>query len=333
MASLQRVAGLGLVTVLACSSTGLEGRLSTLEAEEVRRQERLDALEQQITSAELRAEHAKARAEYHECKATSAHLNAEVTLRRAECYQAVAAHTECTANNERNTATAAATGCLLGLGFAILTGGAAAPAALVGCGGGAAVGHATRTKCGEVPRCASQLNDMKRVVLAELGLVAMPTCTEPPELELPEPPEPSEPSEPSEPAKPAEVQPAPVVRRTICTDQRVAWVEFSVPARKADGRTWDPRGGDPDLVYAIHVEDKKRYESKAQEGLKLRHQPQADSRVVPQQQLTVHLLDSDLQSAETIAVFRTIAPADTSDALSVSVGEATARIKLECVEE
>jgi hypothetical protein len=168
---------------------------------------------------------------------------------------------------------------------------------------------------------------MHHVVLAQHGLVAMPTCTEPPEPELLEPPERSEPS------KPAEIQPAPIVRRTICTDQRVAWVEFSVPARKADGHTWDPRGGDPDLVYAIYVEGQNRYESKVYETLKWHHQPQADVRVAPQQQLSVQLLDSDLQSAETIATFRTVIPADTTEALNVSVGAAVAGIKLECVEE
>lgn len=327
MRSLQPVTGLGLVTVLACTPVGFEQRLSTLEAEEARRQKKLDSLEQQIASAELRAQHAKARALYHECKASTASLKAEVTLRRAECYQEIAAHTECTANNERNTATSTTAGCLLGLGFAILTGGAAAPAALVGCGGGAAVGRATRKKCGDVPRCASQLNDMKRVVLADSGLVAMPQCIEPREPESLARPE------PSKPARTTMKHPAQVAPRTICTDQRIAWVQFSVPARKADGQSWDPRGGDPDLMYGIYVEGQKRYESKANETREWRHRPQADIRVAPQQQLTVQLLDSDFQSAEQVAVFRIIIPADTSDALFVSVDETKAWIKLECVEE
>jgi hypothetical protein len=321
------VAGLGLMIGAACSSSGFEGRLATLEAEEARRQAKLDSLERQITAAELRAEHAKARAEYHECKATSASLHADVTLRRARCFQEVSSHTTCTAENERNTATGAAAGCVLGLGVAILTGGAAAPAALVGCGGGAAVGHATRKKCGEVPRCASHLNDMPRMVLAEHGLAAMPTCVEPAEPELPH----SQPYAITEPAEAIEPRPAAV--RTVCTDQRVAWIEFSVPARKANGQTWDPRGGDPDLVYTIYVEGQKRYESETHEALKWHDQPQAEVRVAPQQQLTIRLLDSDFQTSETIAIFRAIVPADTSEALSLSVGAATAKVKFECVEE
>ncbi len=168
---------------------------------------------------------------------------------------------------------------------------------------------------------------MSRAVLAAHGLDAVPTCTEPPELDLPKPPA------PHDPPKPTKAQPAPVVGRTVCTDQRVAWVQFSVPSHKADGRSWDPRGGEPDLIYTIRVEGKSRYESKANTGLEWRDRPQDDIRVVPQQQLSVQLLDSDLQSAETIAVFRTITPVDTSDALKVSVGAATAWIKLECVEE
>lgn len=86
-------------------------------------------------------------------------------------------------------------------------------------------------------------------------------------------------------------------------------------------------------MYGIYVEGQKRYESKANETREWRHRPQADIRVAPQQQLTVQLLDSDFQSAEQVAVFRIIIPADTSDALFVSVDETKAWIKLECVEE
>ncbi|PRQ09499.1 hypothetical protein ENSA7_07410 [Enhygromyxa salina] len=167
---------------------------------------------------------------------------------------------------------------------------------------------------------------MERVVLTRLGLAAIPTCTEPPEPERVDPPK------PREVAAPTVVRPAPVERRTICTDQRVAWVEFVVPARKADGRSWDARGGVPDLRYTIYIEGQKLYESPVHETLEWRHQPQAEVRVAPQQQLSIQLLDSDQQSSETIAVFRSIIPADTSEALDVSAGAATARIKLECIE-
>lgn len=81
------------------------------------------------------------------------------------------------------------------------------------------------------------------------------------------------------------------------------------------------------------MEGQKRYEPKVYETLTWRHQPQADIRVAPQQQLSVQLRDSDLQSAETIGTFKIIIPADTSEALNVSAGAATAKIKVECVEE
>lgn len=330
---------LGLIPLLGCAPVDLDSRIANLEAEEARRQAKLDALAHQITAAELRAEYAKKLVQYHECKATSAAIGAEVMLRRANCVQELAAHTECVANNEKDASRATAAGCIGGLALAVLTGGAAVPLAAAGCAGGAVIGQATKTKCGDIPRCASQLNNMHRVVLADRGLAAVPTCIEPAEPEIPEAPKIArvpqrpEPAEARETAVAAPTPPPPVERRTVCTDQRIAWVEFIVPARRPDGRAWDPRDGNPDLRYAIYIEGQKRYESQVYETLKWHHEPPADIRVAPQQQLSVQLLDSDQQSSETIAVFRSITPADTTDALHVDEGGATAKIKLECVDE
>ena len=326
---------LGLLALSACSSTGLEYRLSNLEAEEVRRRAKLDELEQQITMAELRADYAKAYAGYQECKAARASISAEVKVRRAGCAQELAGHAQCVAENDKKTSTGAATGCLIGIGLAAITGGAAAPIALAGCAGGAAIGTATRSKCGDVPRCMSYINSMEPIVLADMGLSEKPTCVEPEKPQLPAPTVPKPRQEPVEaPTVVREIeQPPSPPRRTVCTEQRIAWVEFIVPERKADGHTWDPRGGEPDLRYKVYVEGQARYESQAHETLKWHHEPQADLRLAAQQQLSVQLLDSDQQSAETIAVFRTVAPVDTREALNLSMGRVRARIKLECVEE
>lgn len=242
---------LGLLALSACSSTGLEYRLSKLEAEEVRRRETLDELEQQIAMAEVRADYAKAYAGYQECKAARASISAEVKVQRALCAQEMAGHAQCVAENEKKTSKGAAAGCLVGIGLAAITGGAAAPVALAGCAGGAAIGSATRSKCGEVPRCVSYINSMEPIVLAQMGLSEKPTCAEPAKPQLPAPTVPKPRQEPAEvPTVATEVeQPPSTPRRTVCTEQRIAWIEFTVPERKADGHTWDPRGGEPDLTY------------------------------------------------------------------------------------
>lgn len=313
---------------LGCAPTGFEARLSSLEEEEAERRQRLDELEHQITRAELKVDHAKARVAYHDCKAARATIDAKTVLYEAQCFQDISAHAQCVAENERDTATGAALGCLLGVGAAVVTGGAAAPAALVGCGGGAVLGYATREKCGDIPRCASQVNEMESLVLAEYGLTRAPTCTAPPELVLPERPEPPKPS-----AAEPEPRSRPVARRTVCTDQRVEWIEFSAPPRKANGQAWDARGGAPDLTYLFRVEGGGRYESKRHEGLTWRHEPDRDIRVASQQRVTIQLFDADLQSAENIGVFRSLVAIDTREPASLEDGEATARIKFQCVEE
>lgn len=173
-----------LLAALCCAHTGTETRMQQLEIAEAERRNRLDALDKRIAEAEQRVARARAEADHHECLARREKVRAIILSRRAQCAEDVAKHEACTSSGTARTAGGGALGCLAGLAFAAATGGAAAPAVLVGCGGGAMAGAALRKRCGDPPDCVQFFNEIEHEVLAKHGDNGnMPACPAPPTAE------------------------------------------------------------------------------------------------------------------------------------------------------
>ncbi len=162
-------AGLGLGACAAEDATGLQMRVTALQQEQVRRQGELQQIAAQIDAAR----HELAR---QQCLAGNARIAAEVMLQAAECLSQRSKFVECEANNHARTSESGVLGCIAGLGAAIATGGASAPFTLIGCGGGAALGHALGSECGTDPVCTPDQAILARDALGRHGLTAWPVC-------------------------------------------------------------------------------------------------------------------------------------------------------------
>jgi hypothetical protein len=124
-----------------------------------------------------------------ECRATSAAVNADRLAALGNCNLEAANWAACDAERAKDTATSAGLGCLFGWAAAIVTGGAAAPAVVIGCGVGAAAGHGSAEgSCvdAERPRdCGTRDAEFVSQALAKHGLRETPQCQDdPPECAL-----------------------------------------------------------------------------------------------------------------------------------------------------
>lgn len=122
---------------------------------------------------------------WEECQARTSIINAEVMAKLAECNRNTANWYACDAQRTKNTAEGAGLGCLLGWGFAVATGGAAAPAVAIGCGTGAVAGNSGSTgSCTDHPRpkpCGKMEATFRTDALTTHGLTSMPVCGPMPE--------------------------------------------------------------------------------------------------------------------------------------------------------
>jgi hypothetical protein len=115
-----------------------------------------------------------------ECWMQLARVNAFVAKELAECNRHSANWFACDAERTRNKAEGTGLGCLVGWGFAVLTGGSAAPAIAIGCGLGAkrgesnTVGHCMQQSRPEA--CGARQAAFTEAALASLQLTNMPTC-------------------------------------------------------------------------------------------------------------------------------------------------------------
>lgn len=117
---------------------------------------------------------------WEECHARTSRIQAHVMAQLAQCNLNTANWYACDAQRTRNTAEGAGIGCLLGWGFAIATGGSAAPAIAIGCGAGAVNGESgTRGSCTTQPKpqpCGNLQFFFQQKALMASGLTAMPVC-------------------------------------------------------------------------------------------------------------------------------------------------------------
>ncbi len=113
---------------------------------------------------------------YRACSAKAAAIEAEVASSLASCNKQASDWYRCDAKRSNRTAG----GCLFGILAAGLTGGAAAPAAAIGCAGGGLAGHATaKGDCTRVrkPRaCGRRGLEFQNSALANHRLAAFPQC-------------------------------------------------------------------------------------------------------------------------------------------------------------
>lgn len=314
-----------LALITSCARLHLDDRLSTLEREEQRRQAKLSELDVQISSAEQRVAEAQADALYQECRAARTRLEAEIEIAKADCMRAIAERGACVAKNESRTTKGAGLGCAAGWAAAFLTGGAAAPAVLVGCAGGAAISHTTRRECGEVPACAAR-EDLPSNVLRKHGHSALPVCQRKTvQVQVAESwPAGSQPSKSMLPPEP----------EGACDAWRIEWVDFVSPHEKHDGKAWDNNGSEPDLVYTIHVDGHRSYRSPKYEAFQWKHAPQATILVSPGQDLSIDLVDWDIGGNERVASFRGKVPQNVpSEDLTLTSGRAAARVRFACSDE
>jgi hypothetical protein len=122
---------------------------------------------------------------WQECRAQTSRIEAEVMAKLAACNMKTANWFACDAQRTKDTAEGAGLGCLLGWGFAIMTGGSAAPAVLIGCGAGAATGSSGSTgSCTTQPKpqpCGRMGPAFQTEALWAHGLTDMPVCGPMPE--------------------------------------------------------------------------------------------------------------------------------------------------------
>ena len=114
---------------------------------------RLDRIEAEITESEVRAARAREAAQREECRAAQAEHRSQAAQRVAACWESAATNARCEAARSEQRARGTIFGCLLGIGAAALTGGAAAPLALGGCGGGYMLSGGREGECGTAPTC------------------------------------------------------------------------------------------------------------------------------------------------------------------------------------
>jgi len=184
--------GAAIIPVLAGCGTGTDRRLGQVEQRQVELDLRVAVDERR--AADLRADtlqlqyvlEAQRRCiAWEGCRAQVSRINAEVMGKLAECNKNTANWYACDAQRTRNTAEGAGLGCLLGWGFAVATGGTAAPAVLIGCGTGAAAGDSGSTgSCTSQPKpkpCGRLGPAFEAEVLASQGLITTPVCGPMPE--------------------------------------------------------------------------------------------------------------------------------------------------------
>jgi len=160
---------LGGCTTSGGDASSLQMRVSALQQEQTARQYELQQIAAQIEAA--RRELAR-----QQCLAFTASIDAEVSATAADCMAKRSKFAQCEANNHAHTAEGGVLGCLAGLGAAVVTGGAAAPLTVIGCGGGAALGHASGSECGPDPVCTPDRTILTREALGRRGISAMPAC-------------------------------------------------------------------------------------------------------------------------------------------------------------
>ncbi len=156
---------------LSLSISRDERRAAALRAD-IMRLQRLQTIQSECVSAAT-------------CLAKFESVKADIHAELAKCNGELANWEACNAERTSKTAKGAGLGCLAGWAFAAATGGAAAPAVVIGCGGGGLLGHgsASGSCVGTIqpPPCGTRQPVFETIALSRHGLAQMPQCQpEPP---------------------------------------------------------------------------------------------------------------------------------------------------------
>jgi hypothetical protein len=154
----------------------LSQRLQQLRQEQQKRQAEIAHLNAEKEALKVEIQQARAAAEKSRCDALVAQIDAEVIVTRAQCLKNQSDYAECNARNSEKASNGGFWGCVLGMGVAVVTGGAGLPLTAAGCAGGRAVGEASQVACGAPPTCTEQFNEIEVMVLANHGLSRRPVC-------------------------------------------------------------------------------------------------------------------------------------------------------------
>ncbi len=177
-----RAAGIAAIATLAgcihaASTRSRQAKLERGLAEDERRAALLRA---ETLKLKRRMEAQQRCIEYTQCKSRESQVVSFVAKHLAECNVAAANWYSCDARNAKQATENTLLGCFLGLGAAAATGGAAAPWALAGCGGGAVVGEQSRagicTKTSRPQPCGTRQAEFLSMALSESGITRPPTC-------------------------------------------------------------------------------------------------------------------------------------------------------------
>lgn len=177
---------LGMLVCIGCGQN-TDQRLAQVKKRQSDINERITADEKR--AAELRSEVKQLEQtvdlerlclERQACWTQTARVHAFIAKELAECNRNSANWFACDAERTRNKADGAGLGCLVGWGFAVLSGGSAAPAIAIGCGLGAKRGESnTVGDCMQQSRpesCGARQVAFTEAALASLQLTTMPTC-------------------------------------------------------------------------------------------------------------------------------------------------------------
>ncbi len=154
-------------------ATELQNDIQELRVLHAEERQRLDDIRVEAVAAQEEANAARERARFEQCRAEVQQVQAQIAARQAACWVETAQEAQCSAENERRRSSSTMWGCLVGIGAAALTGGAATPLALAGCGGGLAVGEARTDRCSP-PACRGQVygrqEAMRDLHMSTLGM-------------------------------------------------------------------------------------------------------------------------------------------------------------------
>jgi hypothetical protein len=136
---------------------------------------RLARVEQELAESEARAARAREEARFFECKTSVERVRAEILAERTGCLRQIADQAACAAREEREKGDTTLIGCILGLGIAYASAGAATPYALGGCAAGRVAGEAAAEAC-PAPACAATLETAHEPHLRAEGWSEFPQC-------------------------------------------------------------------------------------------------------------------------------------------------------------
>jgi hypothetical protein len=157
------------VGCIGAADPGLESRVAALRQEQQQREAQLYQLAQEEALA-------RRQLEIDRCKAEVANVVAQAAIDKAQCLDTRSEFVECQSAGSVHRAHFSLGGALLGIGAAVLTGGAAVPLAAAGLGAGMLSGNATSKDCGPGPVCTPDDRVVLQQAMTKKGWSALPTC-------------------------------------------------------------------------------------------------------------------------------------------------------------